>query len=109
MMPPLAVMPHAFFPGLVFVLFVLFVVVFVVILWLDVEDHLRRVSRHTGHWRGLDIVTYLQGLLVHRDLTLKPSKIKVVLDELLRDFGKVFMAEERAEGRYPRLRAAGGC
>ena len=61
----------------------LFIIVFVLILFgLDVEDHLQR-------------------FFVHGHLGLEAGQVEVIFDEVFRHFGKVFMAEQGAEGGDP--------
>ena len=65
-------------------LVLLFLFLLVVVLWLDVQDH-------------------LQCLLVHGHLRLQARQVEVVLDEVLRDLSEVLVAEQATEGRDPRL------
>lgn len=41
--------------------------------------------------------TYLKSFFVHGYLSLEACEIEVVLDELFRDFGEVFMADQSTE------------
>ncbi|KAJ8105568.1 hypothetical protein OPT61_g10095 [Boeremia exigua] len=52
---------------------------------------------------GLDVQNHLQRFLVHGHLRLQARQVEVILDEILRHLGEVLVAEQAAEGRDPRL------
>jgi hypothetical protein len=57
---------------------------------------------------GLDVQDHLQRLLVHGHLRLQAREVEVILDKVLGNFRKVFVAEQPAERGYPRLCDLGG-
>ena len=53
-----------------------------------------------GVWKHF---THLERLFIHSNLALEASQIEIILDELFRHLGEVFVAQEGAERGNPRL------